>query len=155
MSFKHDLIWLKGRKVLVCEPNDRARNELCQFLGRYQIQVEALASLEQMHAEIEKRRYATRRVYVLALIEATIARDMQALWQEVIFQNPMILGTPLGLMSEPNVEDSDLKLTGFFRYYLAKPVTASQVLRVLRKLNRWKTLRQPVSEPVSRPAQFK
>lgn len=143
MTFKDKLIWLQGKKIAVCEPNQQRFIEIKGFLERYGIDVVALNSATAMRADLEERRYSTHRVFLAVFVNADLARDMEVAWREVTAMNPSLLKTPLILTlgSEPNHKSQDLIDAGYFRFCLSHPISANDMLRVLRRLNRWKAIR--------------
>ena len=147
MTFKDKLIWLKGKKVALCETNEQRFTQVKQFLQRYDIEVIGLQSAERMLADLESRRYSTHRVFLAVFISADLALALEKAWQEITTMNPSITKTPLVLTStlEEKTLIEPLIAKGYFRFCLTQPIAPQQVLRVLRKLNRWKVLRGDIS----------
>ncbi len=147
MAFKDKLIWLKGKKIAVCEPDETRFAEIKLFLEHYHIEVTGLNSAEAMSADLQQRRYATHRVFFAVFINYELAEQMEPAWREVTTVNPKLLKTPMVLMvSETQLKDGQALIdTGYFRYTLTYPISASDLLRVLRRLNRWNAIRGDIS----------
>ncbi|MEA3405242.1 MAG: hypothetical protein U9R28_05835 [Pseudomonadota bacterium] len=143
MSYKDELIWLKGKKVAFCEPDETLFAEVKAFLGHYGLDVIGLNSIESMLADLESRRYSTHRIYMAVFVTAELAKDLETSWLDVIRVNPGVAQTPLVLMASESERKSVQSFIekGYFKFCMDHPVPASQMLRVLRRLNRWKALR--------------
>jgi len=143
VTFKDKLIWLKGKKVAVCETDHNRLQLIKSFLERYDIEVAVLSSAEEMKQDLESRRYSTHRVFFAVFVAADLAREMEQPWQNIINMNPSLLKTPLIMTASPEqkVEAEDLIEAGYFRHCLTHPISANDMLRVLRRLNRWNAMR--------------
>ncbi len=143
MSYKEELIWLKGKKVAICEPDSALFAEVKAFLEHYGLEVIGLNSIAAMLADLESRRYSTHRIYMAVFVTAELAIDLEASWLDVTKMNPGVAQTPLVLMAtlEEKKRVAGFIDKGYFKFCLDHPVPASQMLRVLRRLNRWKALR--------------
>lgn len=142
MSFKEGLNWLKGKRVVVADANLERAQTLNTFLQNYGLQVTLLTSMDEVKHEIERRHYATHRVYLAVLVEMSLAQQVESVWQKVTQDNPLILQTPVVLMRTQQEAQSHQAWIeqGYFRYQLDQPVSPQQMLRLLRRLNRWKKL---------------
>jgi len=151
LAFKDKLIWLKGKKVAVCEPDETRFIEIKQFLERYHIEVTGLNSAEVMLADLQQRRYATHRVFFAVFINYDLAEQLEPAWREVTTVNPKLLKTPMVLMaSETQLKNGQALIdTGYFRFTLTYPISAPSLLRVLRRLNRWNAIRGDISPAVT------
>ena len=151
MTIKEKLIWLKGKKIALCETNKQRFMQVKSFLQRYDIEVIGLQSAQEMLADLESRRYSTHRIFVAVFISADLALALEAAWQEITAVNPSIAQTPLILTS--TIEESEqikpLINKGYFRFCLRQPISPKAMLTVLRKLNRWKALRGDITPPVT------
>lgn len=149
-SLKQKLIWLQGKKVAVCEPNAEQFDEMKRFVAHYGIEVIALNSAAAMRADLEQRRYATRRVFFAVFINANLAQELKQDWVEVIGVNPKLAKTPLILLADKASENlkQEMLNTGFFKYSLDYPVSATAMLRVLSRLNRWHAIKGDISPAV-------
>ena len=147
---KEKLIWLKGKKIAVAEPNKKRFNELKNFLEHYAVEVVALNSVAAVTADLEKRRFATKRVFFAVFVDYQLAEKVLTTWSNVTHANPKLLKTPIILtyQKDQNIHQSDLLKTGYFRFCLQQPISANQVLRVLVKLNRWYGLRGEIKPTV-------
>jgi DNA-binding response OmpR family regulator len=143
MTFKDKLIWLQGKKIALCETDEVRFNEVKAFLQRYGIEVTGLRSAKEMLEDLETRRYSTHRVFFAVFVAADLARELEKPWQEIIKINPSILRTPLILTATPQqkVASQDLIEAGYFKFCLTNPVSPNDMLRVLRRLNRWNAMR--------------
>jgi len=143
MTFKDKLIWLQGKKVALCETNEARFIEVKSFLQRYGIEVTGLRSAQEMMQDLESRRYSTHRVFFAVLVAAELARELEEPWKDIVQVNPSLLKTPLILTATPEqISDSqDLIEAGYFRFCLTNPVSPNDMLRVLRRLNRWNAMR--------------
>ena len=143
MSYKDELIWLKGKKVAFCEPDMTLFAEVKDFLGRYGLEVTGLNSIEAMLSDLESRRYSTHRIYMAVFVTPELAIDLEAGWLDVVGVNPGVAQTPLVLMAsaEAILPVSDFIEKGYFKFQIDRPVKPTQLLRVLHRLNRWKALR--------------
>jgi len=143
MTFKDKLIWLQGKKVALCETNEARFIEVKSFLQRYGIEVTGLRSAREMMQDLESRRYSTHRVFFAVFVAADLARELEAPWQDIVQVNPSLLKTPLILTATPEqISDSqDLIEAGYFKFCLTNPVSPNDMLRVLRRLNRWNAMR--------------
>lgn len=144
---KDKLIWLKGKKIAVSEPNAERFNNLKIFLENYGVEVVALNDVQAVQKDLQQRRFATKRVFFAVFVDLQVAEQVRELWKEVTEVNPLLLKTPIILTHDANdkVTQSDLVKTGYFRFCLQQPITANQVLRVLIKLNRWYGLRGEIA----------
>lgn len=147
-QLKDELTWLKGRKIVVCEPNAERLAEMTAFLENYGLTVVSLPTAEAVMAEIEARRYSTIRVYLAILIDYHLAAEVERCWRDTTSENPTILRTPVVLMREDGDMTRAMSLVqkGYFRFQLAQPVAPTAMLRLLRRLNRWKKWQREMSE---------
>jgi|GEM_PF-5979226 len=143
MSYKDELIWLKGKKVAFCEPDLVLFEKVKDFLNHYGLEVIGLNSIESMLADLESRRYSTHRIYMAVFVTPDLAIDLEACWLDVVRVNPGVAQTPLILMASPEetLPVSDFIEKGYFKFQIDRPVKPTQLLRVLHRLNRWKALR--------------
>ena len=143
VSFKEKLIWLQGKKVAVCDTDKIRVAEITAFLQRYGIDVIWMKTAKEMLVDLESRRYSTHRVFFAVFVSADLAQDLSKPWTEVIKVNPSILKAPLILTgSAQQMNDSvDLINAGYFSHCLINPISAHEMLRVLRRLNRWSAMR--------------
>jgi len=150
MQHKQALMWLKGRRVVVCDTDQNRLNRIRSFFEGYGVGVVALKTAKEVAAEIEKHHYSTRRVYLAVLIELSLAKATAEVWGQVTHDNPMILTTPVVLMRRecdlPEVQSLIDK--GYFKYQLNQPLSSKSLLRLLISLNRWKKWQKELS---SRP----
>jgi len=147
VTYKDQLMWLQGKKIAICEADSARFAVLSNFLKHYGLEVIALNSQETMLADLESRRYSTHRTYIAVFISAELAKAMEPLWMEITHMNPKILQTPLILMGSNSEKRSVQSLIdlGYFKYTSPEPMTATFVLRLLRRLNRWKAMRGDIT----------
>ncbi|MDX1353331.1 MAG: hypothetical protein R3254_09985 [Thiomicrorhabdus sp.] len=143
MSFKEKLIWLQGKKVAVCDTDESRVTEVKAFLQHYGINVVWMKSAAEMLADLESRRYSTHRVFFAVFVCADLAQALSQSWKEIIKVNPTILKAPLILTgSTQQVQAcSHLVNAGYFSHCLTTPISANEMLRVLRQLNHWNAMR--------------
>lgn len=143
MSFKEKLIWLQGKKVAVCDTDESRATQIKVFLQRYGIDVIWMKTAEEMLADLETRRYSTHRVFFAVFVAADLAQDLSQPWAEIVQVNPSILKAPLILTGSAKQasESADLINAGYFSHCLIDPISAPEMLRVLRRLNRWNAMR--------------
>lgn len=140
-SFQEKLIWLKGKKVAVCEPDESRFNEMKLFLEHYGLEVIVFRNAEAMHKDLEQRQYATQRVFFAVFLNYELAKELEQTWRKVINANPKLAKTPMILMlDESQLEDRVFIESELFRFNLTYPIAAPKLLRVLRWLNRWKAI---------------
>lgn len=140
MTYKDELIWLKGKKLAICEPDVALFEEAKGFLENYGLEVIGLNSIEAMVADLESRRYSTHRVYLAVFVTAELALDLEAAWLNILQVNPEIAQAPLILMASPaeTLTVTELIERGYFNSQIDRPASALHLLRVLHKLNSWK-----------------
>ncbi|BCN94056.1 hypothetical protein THMIRHAM_18410 [Thiomicrorhabdus immobilis] len=143
MSFKEKLIWLQGKKVAVCDTDKTRAAEIKAFLQHYGVDVIWMRTAQEMLADLESRRYSTHRVFFAVFVSADLAHNLSQPWAEIVKVNPSILKAPLILMgSSQQISDSaDLMKAGYFAHCLINPISPHEMLRVLRRLNRWNAMR--------------
>ena len=143
MSYKDDLILLKGKKIAICEPNEALFKQIKTFLEGFGVEVVGLNSIGEMLTDLESRRYSTHRIYMAVFMTADLALDLEASWLDVVKTNPGVATTPLVLMAS---ETERILVKGFidkgyFKFILERPVPVKPMLRVLKRLNRWKAIK--------------
>lgn len=150
MQLKQSLMWLKGRRIIVCDPDLGRLDRLRQFFKGFGLEVVALSTAKQVTAEIEKHHYSTRRVYLAVLIDQSLAQAVVKVWGQVTHDNPTILSTPVVLMRQASdlPQLQTLLEKGYFKYQLDQPPSSRGLLRLLIRLNRWKKWQKELS---SRP----
>lgn len=136
---KEKLLWLQGKKIAVAEPNTTQFAALKTVLEHYGVEVVPLNSVAEVEADLQKRRFATRRVFFAVFVDYSLAESVMQTWSQVTQSNPKLLKTPIILTypEQQNIKDSPLLKTGYFRFCLSQPLHAKQVLKTLLKLNRW------------------
>lgn len=142
MAYKDELIWLKGKKLAVCEPDAVQFECIKSLLENYGLEVVGLNSIEAMVADLESRRYSTHRVYLAVLVTADLALDLESAWLNILKVNPEVAQAPLVLMASQTEKRAVAEFIerGYFKFQIDRPITALQLLRVLRRLNRWKAI---------------
>ena len=143
MSYKDELIWLKGKKIAICEPDETLFLEIKTFLTHYGLEVIGLNSIDAMLSDLESRRYSTHRIYMAVFMTADFALDLEASWLEITKVNPDVSNTPLVLMASEKERASVKGLIekDYFKFSLQRPVATAEIVRVLQSLNRWKALK--------------
>lgn len=154
MTLKQDLISLTGKHVVLCEPNTEKFQQVKAFLNNYGIEVHGFSTLDEVKAEIEARRFSTRRLYMMVLIDVYLVEQVQALWEEVTEGNPLLLQTPVVLMHEKKDCDlaEHLMRSGFFRFQVESPIKPVAMLRLLKTLSRWKAIKSEMENQSVEPA---
>lgn len=147
MQFKQALMWLKGRRVVVCDPDLKRLDRLRNFFEGYGVGVVALSTEKEVVAEIEKHHYSTHRVYLAVLIDQALAKAVAEIWGQVTHDNPTILSTPVVLLRQtPDLPElQSLIEKGYFKYQLDQPPSSNALLRLLVRLNRWKKWQKELS----------
>lgn len=143
MSFKEKLIWLKGKKIAVCETDDIRFAQIKQFLQRYDIEVTGLRDAKQMLLDLESRRYSTHRVYFAVFVCAKLAEALEKPWQEIVAVNPSIKDTPLILTvtGDERAKVQSLIDADHFHSQLTHPISAKELLALLHSLIHWNAMR--------------
>ncbi|MDG4812330.1 hypothetical protein P8629_04865 [Hydrogenovibrio sp. 3SP14C1] len=150
MQQKQALMWLKGRRVIVCDTDPVRLKRMCTFFEGCGVNVLALKTAEEVIAEIEKHHYSTHRIYLAVLIDQSLAKAAAKVWGQVTHENPTILTTPVVLMRKESdlPEVQSLIDKGYFKYQLDQSPSSKALLRLLISLNRWKKWQKELS---SRP----
>lgn len=148
MRLKLVLNWLKGRRVVVCDPEQGRLTRIRDFFESCGIEVVSLGTVKDVISEIEKHHYSTHRVYLAVLIDQELAKAAEEIWEQVTHDNPTILTTPVILMRK----DTDLPELqplidkGYFQYQLTQPPSTKALLRLLVRLSRWKKWQRELSK---------
>ncbi|WP_029408191.1 hypothetical protein [Thiomicrorhabdus sp. Milos-T2] len=147
MSFKEKLIWLKGKKIAVCETDDIQFSQMEQFLQRYDVEVTGLRDAEQMLLDLESRRYSTHRVYFAVFVCPKLAEALEQPWQEIVAVNPSIKETPLilTLTNDEIARAQPLIDAKHFHSQLTHPIMAKDFLALLQSLIHWNAMRGDIT----------
>lgn len=147
MQLKQSLMWLKGRRIVVCDPDLNRLDRLRDFFKSCGLEVIVLNTAKEVAAEIEKHHYSTHRVYLAILIDQSLAQAVVEVWGQVTNDNPTILSTPVVLMRQasdlPKLQSLIEK--GYFKYQIDQPPSLKTLLRLLVRLNRWKKWQKELS----------
>ena len=151
-----ELEWIKGRRIALCEPDPVRFQLLSNQLRRFGLEVYGFNSVKAVAEEIEKRHYSTHRFYLVIMIDAGLAQQVEQTWVSITGDNPSILETPVVLMREQAQlpELASLVVKGYFRFQLTQPITEACLLDFLVVLNRWKRAQYELTEKAEAAAKL-
>ncbi|WP_319380902.1 hypothetical protein [Thiomicrorhabdus sp.] len=133
------LIWLKGKRVAVCDPDEERVAVLKRCFDHYGVNMLWIRNLDELSALLEARRYSTHRIFLTVFMYAGWVQEFNEAWGEMTAKNPHLLQTPWLLMGRDEekkalAETVDIR---FFKEILPEPVTPRALMRTLMRASPW------------------
>ncbi|MBF6057574.1 MULTISPECIES: hypothetical protein [Thiomicrorhabdus] len=133
------LIWLKGKKVAVFDPDESRVAVLKRCFDHYGVDMLWIDNYQAVSALLEARRYSTHRIFLTVFLYAGWVEAFNETWSVMTQKNPHLLQTPLllvGTDEEKHALSESIDLS-MFKEILPEPVTPRALMRTLMRSSPW------------------